>query len=152
MGCILQIVFGMFSDILYLECITLTIVLFALSFDIKEAFLAAIVFGIMNMALKQGVSVWSMMYCVIYPTYTLILGSIKKTCLKHLWLTVIVCGVLSFLTGQLLEIPFLLVSKTVTIYYILLGLKTSLIQGVVASISCAFLFRPLHEILMKINH
>lgn len=151
MGCIEVIVFGGFSDILYLGCITLTIVLFALAFDVKEAVLAAVVFGIMNMVVKQGVTIWSMMYLLIYPCYSLLVGFLKKWLLKHFWLCVVMTGVLSLLTGQLLQIPFLLVSKKVTLIYLVLGLKTSVIQGLLSALCCALLFHPLYRVLKKIE-
>ena len=151
LACIEQVIFGSFTEILYLECITLTIVLFALVFSRKEAFYASVTFGILNMLIKQGVTPWSMMYLLIYPSYTLLVGLLKKTLLKHFSLTVILTGVLSFLTGQLLELPFLLVSKKITVLYLIAGFKTSLIQGCISAFACMLLFTPLYRVLCRIE-
>lgn len=113
--------------------------------------MASVVFGIMNMAIRQGVTTWSLMYLAIYPVYSLIVGCLKKPLLKHFWLIILVCGLLSFMTGQLLQLPFLLVSKKVTMIYLVLGLKTSAIQGVISAISCALLFQPLYRALKRIE-
>ncbi len=151
MACIEQVVFGSFSEILYLECITLTLVLFALVFEWKEAVLAAVVFGFLNILLKQGVTPWSMMYLIIYPCYSALVGSLKKTLLKHFSLIVVLTGFLSFLTGQLLQLPFLLFSKKMTLLYLILGLKTSLIQGGLSAAACLLLFHPLFRVLQRIE-
>ena len=60
------VVFTSFSFILYLECITFTIVVFAMTFQTRQAVLGAVVFTILNLS-TQGVAPWSMMYCLIYP-------------------------------------------------------------------------------------
>ena len=151
MACIEFVIFGSFSDILYLECITLTILLFGLAFDKKEALLASIVFPIINMAMRQGVTPWSLMYLVIYPCYTVLIGLLRKPLLKHFWLSVLICGFLSFLTGQLVQLPFLLVSKRITLIYLIVGLKTSLIQGAVSALACLLLFKPCYRVLKQIE-
>jgi len=67
------VVFTSFSFILYLECITFTIVVFAMTFQTRHAVLGAVVFTILNLS-TQGVAPWSMMYCLIYPLYSLFIG------------------------------------------------------------------------------
>ena len=51
----------------------------------------------------------------------------------------------SFLTGQLVDLPFLLLSDTVTVLYMLMGLKTSLIQGCLTFLVLLFLFEPVRK-------
>ena len=94
---------------------------------------------------------WTFMYFLIYPCYTLIV-IVMKSVLKDrvLWYSVL-CGVLSFMTGQLLQVPYLLFSSKVTAFYLLAGLKTSLIQGVLSAVSCFVLFQPLRVVLKKIE-
>lgn len=150
MACILSVAFTCCSQILYLEIITLTLALFAFVFTKKEVVLAALVFAIVNM-LIQGISIWTMMYAIIYPIYALILASSKKFLLKHRMVLVFVVSFFSFLTGQLLDLPFILFSSKVTIFYILLGLKTSLIQGALTAIEGLFLFDPLYNSLILIE-
>ena len=151
MACIETVIFGSFSDILYLECITMTIVLFALVFDKKESFWAAVVFGIMNMLVRQGVNLWSMMYLIIYPLYSLLISALKRHLLNRFKRVAIITGILSFLTGQLLELPFLLFSTKITVFYLLMGLKTSLIQGCVSAVACGILGKSIFKVLIRIR-
>ena len=71
-------------------------------FETKQAVLGAIVFSIVNLSI-QGVTPWSMMYCLIYPLYSLFIGISKP------FLTVSVTMLLQwrlfyfFSTGQLVQ-------------------------------------------------
>lgn len=145
-----SVVFTSFSFVLYLECITLTIVLFAMTFETRQAVLGAVVFTIVNLCM-QGITPWSMMYCFIYPAYSLFIGISKQFFHKHFLLLCIVCGCLSFLTGQLLQIPFLLVSSKITLLYIITGLKTSLLQGCLSGLCCMFCYQPIYAVLKQIT-
>ena len=145
-----SVVFTSFSFVLYLECITLTIVLFAMVFKTRQAVLGAIVFGLLNLTV-QGVAPWSIMYLLIYPTYSLLISLSKNYLSKHFIILCIVCGLLSFSTGQLVQLPFMLISKHITFYYILAGLKTSLIQGIVVGISCFICYKPIYMVLKPIE-
>ncbi len=150
MACIEAVMFTMFSQVLYLEGITLTVLLFACVFQCRTAFLAAVVYGFVNMVF-HGITPWTMMYLLIYPVYTLIVCGCKRWISHRVALWAILCGFLSFLTGQLLQLPFLLVSKTVTAIYLLTGLKTSLIQGCLSAVLCFLLFQPLRDVLERIE-
>ena len=57
----------------------------------------------------------------------------------------------AFLTGQLVDLPFLLFSKTITILYLVMGLKTSLIQGCLTFIVTLFLWEPVIHVLERIQ-
>lgn len=149
-SCILTVVFYMFSNILYLEMITCTLLVFTLVFDKKEMMLASFLFTFLNM-LYIGITPWSISYMLIYPSYTWFISVIKNKLLKHSYMIPIVCGFLSFLTGQLMDLSFILFSPKVTLIYIILGLKTSLIQGVISGIVCMFLYEPLIRQLGKIR-
>ena len=150
MACIEASVFNLFSQILYLEGITLTVVLFASVFKRRTAVLAAIVYGSVNMVIN-GITPWSVMYLLIYPSYSLFVSAVNPIVKHHLIPWCCICAFLSFLTGQLLEIPFLLVSEKVTIFYLLTGLKTSLIQGGLSAVLCFLTFQPLRAVLERIE-
>ncbi|MEG0076692.1 cytochrome B [Anaerorhabdus sp.] len=150
MASIQSVVFTIFSQILYLEGITFTVCLFACAFKRNEAIFASLIFGMVNM-LIQGINIWTMMYVVIYPTYSLIVSVLKPILLKRLGFMVFICGLLSFATGQLLDLPFILLSKEVTLFYIILGLKTSLIQGCLSAFMCLLIFEPCLKVLNKIQ-
>lgn len=144
-------VFQVFSNILYLELITFTIVLYAMNTSAQEAIVSCVIFACLNM-LFLGITPWTCMYLMIYPIYALITLLMKNFLKKHLLCLCLLCGFLSFLCGQLLDLPFLLFSKHVTLLYWISGLKTSLIQGILSFLCCLFLYEPLSkrmEILKK---
>lgn len=143
-------IFVFFSNILYLEMITFTIVLFAVGFERYQCVWASIVFGLLMLCLN-GVNFWNMMYVFIYPIYSLIINILKDHLVKHKLVLSFVCGFLSFLTGQLLQLPFMLFSKKVTLIYIIMGLKTSIIQGVLSFLVCWLLFERVNRILEKLR-
>ncbi len=150
MACSEAVLFTVFSQVLYLEGITMTVHLFSCVFDCRTPFLAAVVYGFVNM-LFHGVTPWTMIYLLIYPVYTLIIYGCRALIAHRVVLWSVLCGFLSFLTGQLLQLPFLLVSKTVTAIYLLIGLKTSLIQGCLSAVLCFLLFQPLRDVLERIE-
>lgn len=134
------VVFSSFTNVLYLECITFVICVVALNFSRKVAVLSALTFTILNL-LTMGVTPWSLLYVVIYSGYSLFLSLIKEKVRNHVWIIACLCGFLSFLTGQILQLPFLLVSKKVTIAYLIIGLKTSFLQGII-NVGFTFLCYP----------
>lgn len=150
LACIQFVVFTALSSILYLECITLTTVLFAMNFSKEESILASVCFCLINF-LVQGITPWSLMYLLIFPFYSLIINTTKGYLRKHYVILAIVCGILSFLTGQLVQVPFLLVSKTITSLYLLLGFKTSFIQGIISGWLCFLLYQVLERIIIKVK-
>lgn len=150
MASIQSAIFTIFSQVLYLEGITLTICLFACVFKKEEAVLASFIFAMVNM-LVQGITIWTMMYVLIYPTYSFILASFKRFWLSKPMALVLMCGFLSFLTGQLMDLPFIVFAKEITVFYIILGLKTSIIQGCLSALMCLLIFDPCLKVLQKIE-
>ena len=100
--------------------------------------------------LFQGITPWSCMYLCIYTTYAWIFSKSKGYVLKHRFLLYCVCGFCSFLTGQLLDLPYILFSGKITLLYMILGLKTSLMQGGISFVACMLLFDPLYQRLDSI--
>lgn len=144
------VVFTSFSFILYVECITFTIVLFAMTFSTKQAVLGAVAFTILNLSV-QGVTPWSLMYCLIYPLYSLFIGCCRNFLDKHFFVLIFLCGFLSFLTGQLVQLPFMLISEHITWLYILMGLKTSVLQGGMSMVLCAMCYKPIVIVLKQLE-
>ena len=142
--------FFAFSNILYLEAITLMVVCVGLVFDFNDAFLSAVIFGFL-LVLYFGPTPWSIMYLAIYPLYSFLSSKLKKILLKSQVLLTIFGALLSFSTGMLLDLPFILVSKTVTMLYILSGLKTSIIQGAITAVEFILVSEPLLKALTKIK-
>ena len=149
LGCILFLSFSLCSQVLDLEVITLMVVLISLYFRKNLVLLSILVFSFC-LVLSIGFNIHTCMYLVVYVVYGYITVKLKKYLLKHSYFRYGYIGGLSFLTGQILQLPFMLVSSKVTMIYILLGLKTSLIQGGVSFVAAMLLFDVIHERLNKI--
>lgn len=148
LGALEMAVFTALSSVLYVEAVTLTIVCVAVCMPKKIAVLSSVCFCVLNMLLVQAITPWSLMYLMIYPTYSLIVGSVHIRTKKK---AALITGILSFLTGQLLQIPWMLFSKILAAGYLLMGLQTSLIQGAISAALAWFLFDPVCRILKRVN-
>jgi hypothetical protein len=149
-GAVLFCTFFSLSNILYLEAITIMIIAVAMVFDRRDSFQASLVFGVL-LILYLGLTPWSIMYFIIYPCYSLLTNFLKPILKEKEWLLIVYGFILSCSTGLILDLPFILVSELVTIYYILTGLKTSLIQGALTAMEIALIYEPLEKILFKIK-
>ena len=76
MASILYVVFDVFSNILYLEMITFTIVAFGMHFSRREVVYACMMFAFIQI-LFHGLMVWNIMYLVIYPSYGFLVSVLK---------------------------------------------------------------------------
>lgn len=150
MGTLLYIVFHAFSDILYLELITFTILAFSQVFSRRDIVLACILFASLHMLL-HGIMIWNISYLLIFPIYGFIFASMKRILQGHLTRMAVIAGIFSFLIGQLVDFPFILFSKTITVLYLLIGIKTSLIQGILTFLVTLFLYEPIHAVLCRVK-
>lgn len=144
------IAFTSFSFWLYLEAITLTICVIAMAFSLKEAMISAFLFGVINLFV-QGVNPWNMIYVFLYPAYTFVIGKNKVWLEKRKWAQVVLCGFFSFLTGQILQLPFILFSKQITLLYLLMGLKVSLPQGFLSGMAYGWIGHRLIDLLKQVR-
>ena len=71
MAAVLYAIFRMFADILYLELITFSLLLFALVFERREVIAAAGIFALLQLLL-HGIMLWNIGYLIIFPTYALL--------------------------------------------------------------------------------
>ena len=150
MGAILYAVFQAFSNILYLEMITFTILCFAHAFTRKEVVISCILFACIQILLN-GLTLWNVAYLLIFPLYGWIFSKSRDLLKNRLWANALLAGFF------LLDRPaggssLLLFSKTVTILYLVMGLKTSLIQGCLTFIVTLFLWEPVTHVLKRIQH
>ena len=74
MGTILYVVFQAFSDILYLEMITFTILAFSQVFTRRETVLSCLLFAAVHLLL-HGIMFWNIAYLIIFPTYGLLFSA-----------------------------------------------------------------------------
>ncbi len=132
LGGIQYVAFTSMSLVMYLEVITTVTVTFAMVFERRDSFVASLVFGSIYL-LTMGPTPWGLMYFIIYPCYSLLIGTLKPVLQRHFLLLCFITGLLSFMTGQLLQLPFIIFSKEVTLLYMIMGLRVSLIQFVLSS-------------------
>ncbi len=150
LGAIQFVAFTSFSFVLYLEVITLCTVVIAMSFSLKQAVLGSIVFTLINM-LVNGINPWNFMYLLVYPSYSLIVGLNKERLSKRKIYPILICGLFSFLTGQILQLPYMLFSKQVTVLYLIMGLQVSIPQGIVSGIEYAIIGNTLVKFLKRLR-
>ena len=151
MGTILYVVFHAFSNILYLEMITFTILSFSQVFSRRDTVLSCILFSVIHLLLN-GIMIWNIAYLVIFPFYGLVFSCARGFFKDRLLLISITAGVFSCLIGQLVDLPFLLFSQMATLFYVLMGIKTSLIQGCLTFIATLFLFEPIQRVLLMVKN
>lgn len=150
LGAIQFVAFTSLSFVMYLEVITLCTVVIAMSFSTRQAVIGSLIFTLVNMFIN-GINPWNALYVVVYPTYSLIVGLNKERLKKRKIYPVILCGVFSFLTGQILQLPFLLFSKQVTVLYLILGLQVSIPQGIISAVEYALIGNRLGMFLNKLQ-
>lgn len=140
--------FILFSQVLYLEAITFVTILMAVIFPLKITLTASICFGLIHILLN-GLFPWTIMYMILFPLYTFIAYNLRNQIIKSELFQVIICFLFSFLLGQLVELPFVLFSGKATWLYLLVGLKTSLIQGFISVLLANFLFTQAYDRINK---
>ena len=142
-------IYFIFSQILYLEFVTFTVILLALNLPKWNSLWIVITF-VFLVWLVYGIATWSLMYIVIYPGFTLILLLLRKQLSGRIYLTAIFAFFMGLLIGNLVDLPFLLLSKEVTLMYVIIGFQTTLIQGAIAFMSILLLYEPLAKQLRKL--
>jgi len=142
-------VYFCFSQILYLEFVTFTVILLALTLPKYNSLWVVITF-VLLVWLVYGISLWSVMYIFIYPLFTIVLKLLSPILRKSIYYVAGIAFIMGLLVGNLVDLPFLLFSKEVTMMYVIIGFKTTLVQGVIASISVLIMYEPLAKQLSRI--
>lgn len=128
--------------------ITFTILAFSQVFTRRETVLSCLLFAAVHLLL-HGIMFWNIAYLIIFPAYGLLFSSCRGFLSRHPGCIPFYGAFFSFLTGQLVDLPFLLLSDTVTVLYMIMGLKTSLIQGCLTFLTLLFLFEPIEKVLFR---
>ena len=142
-------VYALFSNVLYLEFVTITIILYAINIPKWDSLIIVSVF-VLLIWLCYGISPWSAMYMVIYPLFALVLKLLSKQLKKSIYLIAFFAFFMALCAGNLIDLPFLLLSREVTIMYFLIGIKTTLVQGGLAFIEVLILYEPLSQQFIKL--
>ncbi|WP_290138532.1 hypothetical protein [uncultured Dubosiella sp.] len=149
LGALFYIVFHMFANLLYVEAITFSIFVCAQVFSRKEVVMACALTGLLQL-LFHGFMPWNVAYALIFPGYALWFATLKRAVKKHEWIAWINGAIAALFLGQLVDLPFILFDKKLTILYILMGLKTSIIQAGIVFLEFVFLYDPFVRALKKI--
>lgn len=149
LGALLFAIYFTFSQILYLEFVTFTIILFAMCTPRYNSVMITVIF-VFLVWFAYGIGIWSLMYMIIYPGFALLFCLLRKVLKNNLWLLAFSAFMMGLLAGNLIDLPVLLMAKEITPFYILLGLQTTITQGAVAAIAIIILYEPLSSSLERI--
>lgn len=151
LSAILLVVQVTFSGILYVEFFNFMIVLYAVSFKLKESYLSVIVTSIL-MILVFGFGLWSIMYLIVFPQYVLIYSYVYKKTNSDIVLGIL-ATFLALISGTLIDLPILIstgVFNKIFLVRFLMGLQVSTGSAICTLISVLFLLKPLEKTLKKI--
>jgi len=146
---ILICVFYAFSQIVYLELVTMTLLLYGLNFSKRDSFLIAFIFS-MVLLIMYGIQSFTIMYMIIFPIFALLTTVLKRPLEKHLYLTAAYGGFFSFVLGSLVDLPYLLFSGKATMIYLVTGLQVGIPKAFATVIVIILAFEPLNNILKQI--
>ncbi len=146
---LLVCVYYAFNQIVYLELVTATLLLYAVNFKTRDAFLISIVFS-MVILIMYGPQSFAIMYMVIFPIYTLLSSLLRKVIVNHLIFAALYAGFFSFILGTLVDLPYLLLSGKATLIYLISGLQVGIPKAMATVVVIVFAFEPLNNILKQI--
>lgn len=149
---ILYIIQFIGSGLLYIELVNFTILLYGVTLKRDESYLAVTIFCLL-VILTRGFGLWTIMYLVVFPQYTLIYAALGKK-IKSLYLLALLGFVLAFICGTLIDIPYIIAANLDykgLIIRLLLGFQVSIVNALVTFIATLFLLDPLNKLLLKLN-
>lgn len=150
LGAMLYVSYTFFSHILYLEVISLLIVVFALYLPHKVSSLATLVFTLLIL-LFNGLTPWNFGYLIIYNLDNYLINKFRNVFINHHLRIVLLGAIVSFSTGMLLDLSFMIFSSKLSLIVIVLGLKTSIIQAALAAVQVNYLHSSLAKVLIKVG-
>lgn len=147
---LLFIIYSCGSLIMYVELFNFTVLLYSVTLPKKQSFLIVLLFCFL-LILVYGLQLWTVMYGVVFPIYTVIYHSIGKRLNSEYGLAIL-GFILAFLCGTLIDLPFMVMSgmtwKALWIR-LLLGFQVSLGNGLSTFLATLFLYNPLSKIIKK---
>ena len=142
LAALLFTVYFLFSQILYLEFVTFTVIVYAMNLPKLNSLW--VVIGFVSLVwLIYGIGIWSIMYMIIYPLFVIIIRLLRRLLSKSLYFIAIFAFFMGLFIGNLIDLPFLLFSPALTMAYLLIGFKTTLVQGGIAFLVILLLYEPL---------
>lgn len=149
---LLFMVYSMGSMVMYVELFNFTVLLYGVSLTRKQSFRAVLIFSCL-LVLVYGVQIWTLMYALVFPTYTLVYYQVGKWTHSE-YVLASVGFILAFLCGTLIDLPFILMSGLTSkalIIRLILGFQVSLGNGICTFLATLFLFPSLSKLLTKLN-
>lgn len=152
LAAILYCIYFLGSFFMYVELVGFITLLYGVSLDKKTSYFAALVFACL-VILTRGFGPWSLMYIVVFPQYTLIYYFLSKIT-KSEYIYGIVGFILSFMTGTIIELPYIFMTGMAgksLITYLILGFQVSLGNAACTLLATLFLLKPLRTLLVKVT-
>lgn len=149
---ILYCIYFVGSFFMYVELVGFIVLLYGVSLDRKTSYFASLVFACL-VVLTRGLALWTLMYIIVFPQYALIYHYLSKVT-KSEYAYGVVGFILSFMTGTIIEIPYIFMSGMAgkaLITYLILGFQVSLGNAACTLIATIFLVKPLKKLLIKVN-
>lgn len=149
---LLFMIYSMGSMVMYVELFNFTVLLYGVSLTRRQSFGAVLIFSCL-LVLVYGVQIWTLMYVLIFPTYTLVYHQVGKWTHSE-YVLASVGFILAFLCGTLIDLPFMLMSGLTSkalIIRLILGFQVSLGNGICTFLATLFLFPSLSKLLTKLN-
>lgn len=149
---LLFIIYNCGSMVMYVELFNFTVLLYSMALSKKQSFFAVLLFCFL-LVLVYGIQLWTMMYCLVFPTYTIIYHFIGKR-LKSEYSIAVLGFILAFLCGTLIDLPFMVMSGMVgkaLWIRLILGFQVSLGNGLSTFLATLFLYNPLLKVIKKFS-
>lgn len=149
---LLFMIYSMGYMVMYVELFNFTVLLYGVSLTRRQSFGAVLIFSCL-LVLVYGVQIWTLMYVLVFPTYTLVYHQVGKWTHSE-YVLASVGFILAFLCGTLIDLPFMLMSGLTSkalIIRLILGFQVSLGNGICTFLATLFLFPSLSKLLTKLN-
>lgn len=147
---LLFIIYSCGSMVMYVELFNFTVLLYSVTLPKKHAFLTVLLFCLL-LLMVYGIQLWTLMYLLVFPSYTLLYHVFGKR-FKSEYSLAVLGFILAFLCGTLIDLPFMMLSgmtwKALWIR-LLLGFQVSLGNGLSTFLATLFLYQPLSKIIQK---
>ena len=148
---LLFIIYSFGSQLPGVELFNFTVLLYGVTLPKKQSFIVVVIFSCL-LILMYGIQPWTLMYLIIFPAYTQIYYYVGKL-IKSEFKLAMVGGVLAFLCGTLIDLPYILMSGMASkslIFYLIAGFKVSLGNLLSTFLATLYLYQPLSKHLKRL--
>ncbi|WP_297521903.1 hypothetical protein [uncultured Clostridium sp.] len=146
----LYVVYFLGSFVDYIELVSFIILVYGTTLKTRVSYFAVVVFTLIVM-LTKGIGPWSIMYLVVFPQYIL-LYSFVANITKNRIVYFILAGILSFLLGTFIELPYLLTGGLygkALLLKIFMGFQVSIGNVACTVVAAIFLYEPFRMLIRK---